>query len=34
MLEKLDFIEKKYKELTERSIDPELLKDIKEYQRS
>ncbi|NLN14385.1 MAG: peptide chain release factor 1 [Tissierellia bacterium] len=33
MLEKLDFIEKKYKELTERSIDPELLKDIKEYQK-
>ncbi|NLY45621.1 MAG: peptide chain release factor 1 [Tissierella sp.] len=33
MLEKLDFIEKKYNELTERSMDPELIKDLKEYQK-
>lgn len=33
MLEKLDFIEKKYNELTERSMDPELIKDLNEYQR-
>lgn len=33
MLEKLDFIEKKYNELTDRSMDPELIKDLKEYQK-
>ena len=33
MLEKLAFIEKKYKELTNRAMDPELVKDIQEYQR-
>lgn len=33
MLEKLDFIEKKYNELTERSMDPELIKDLNEYQK-
>lgn len=33
MLEKLDFLEKKYNELTERSMDPELLSDMKEYQK-
>lgn len=33
MLEKLDFIEKKYNELTERSMDPDLIKDLNEYQK-
>lgn len=33
MLEKLDFIEKKYNELTEKSMDPELIKDLNEYQK-
>src|SRR5699024_2852539 len=32
MLEKLDFVEQKYKELTERMLDPDLLNDMKEYQ--
>jgi peptide chain release factor 1 len=33
MLEKLDFIEKKYKELTDRMMDPELINDLPEWQR-
>lgn len=33
MLEKLAFIESKYKELTKRAIDPELLNDMQEYQK-
>lgn len=33
MLEKLDFIEKKYNELTQRAMDPELINDLKEYQK-
>lgn len=32
MLEKLDFIEKKYKELTNRMMDPELINDLPEWQ--
>lgn len=34
MLEKLNFIEDKYKELGEKVMDPELLKDMKEYQKT
>lgn len=34
MLEKLSFIEDKYKELGKKVMDPELLKDIKEYQKT
>lgn len=33
MLEKLDFIEKKYIELTKRTMDPNLLNDMNEYQK-
>lgn len=33
MLEKLDFIEKKYIELTKRTMEPDLLNDINEYQK-
>lgn len=33
MLEKLDFIEKKYKELTDRIMDPELINDLQEWQK-
>lgn len=33
MLEKLGFIEKKYDELNQRIMDPELVKDLDEYQR-
>ncbi|MDR7869491.1 MAG: peptide chain release factor 1 [Tissierellaceae bacterium] len=33
MLEKLDFTEKKYKELTERTMDPNLVNDMAEYQK-
>ena len=33
MLEKLDFTEKKYIELTKRTMDPELLNDMNEYQK-
>ena len=33
MLEKLDFIEKKYQELNQRMMDPELVQDLDEYQR-
>ncbi len=32
MLEKLGFIEKKYQELNERMMDPDLVKDLDEYQ--
>lgn len=32
MLEKLDFIEKKYIELTKRTMDPNLVNDLNEYQ--
>lgn len=32
MIEKLDFIEKKYKELTDRIMDPELINDLDEWQ--
>ena len=32
MLEKLGFIEKKYDELNQRIMDPELVKDLDEYQ--
>ncbi|MFR7871214.1 MAG: peptide chain release factor 1 [Fenollaria timonensis] len=34
MLEKLNFIEDKYKELGEKVMDPDLLKDMKEYQKT
>ena len=34
MLEKLNFIEDKYKELGEKVMDPNLLKDMKEYQKT
>lgn len=34
MLEKLSFIEDKYKELGEKVMDPDLLKDMKEYQKT
>lgn len=33
MLEKLDFTEKKYIELTKKAIDPDLLNDMNEYQK-
>ncbi len=33
MLEKLDFIEKKYIELTERTMNPDLVNDLNEYQK-
>lgn len=33
MLEKLDFIEKKYMELTQRTMDPNLVNDLDEYQK-
>lgn len=32
MLEKLDFVEKKYKELTDRIMDPDLINDLEEWQ--
>lgn len=32
MIEKLDFIEKRYKELTDRIMDPELINDLEEWQ--
>lgn len=32
MIEKLDFIEKKYKELTDKMVDPELINNIEEWQ--
>lgn len=34
MLEKLNFIEDKYKDLGEKVMDPDLLKDMKEYQKT
>lgn len=34
MLEKLNFIEDKYKELGEKVMDPDLLKDMKEHQKT
>lgn len=34
MLEKLNFIEDKYKELGEKVMNPDLLKDMKEYQKT
>ncbi|MBC8590104.1 peptide chain release factor 1 [Wansuia hejianensis] len=33
MLEKLDFIEKKYKELTEQMMDPELINNMSQWQK-
>ncbi len=33
MLDKLDFIEKKYKELTDRMMDPDLINDLQEWQK-
>ena len=33
MLEKLDFVEKRYKELTDRMMDPELINDLQEWQK-
>ncbi len=33
MLEKLSFIENKYKELSKKIIDPEIINDIEEWQR-
>lgn len=34
MLEKLAFIEKRYKELTEKMMDPELINDLQEWQKT